>query len=432
MSLIQRQREPAAQQTARRGPDAVTVLTAFLFFLFLIPASEVLPALGSAGHPATILAIAAMAWWVWHHFHRTSAMSSGGGSVRVTAIGFLAVILLVYVHAMVRPLPPEEVSPADSGLLRIVGAVGIVLVSIDGLTSVGQIWTLARRFVFAAGLVAGLGVLQYATGQLWVDHISIPGLAPFQALGLDSRGGLIRPSATATTPIEFAVVLAVALPIAIAVARHATRHRLLHQGIVVLIGVGLLLSISRTAIVGCIVAFLVLLPAWSARTRAAALAIGSVVLVGVYLMIPGLASTFVGLFASASNDPSVQSRTGSYGVAGKFIAESPWLGRGYGTFLPRYWILDNLYLQITIEAGVIGLLALLALSFAAIASGRSASRDRRLSPADRELARALMAAMAAATVSLAFFDAFSFPESAGSFFLVAGLCGAMHRARRST
>ena len=46
---------------------------------------------------------------------------------------------------------------------------------------------------------------------------------------------------------------------------------------------------------------------------------------------------------------------------------------------------------------------------------------------DKDLAQALLASVAAGACSLAFFDTFAFPQSAGCLFLLIGLVGASRR-----
>ena len=49
----------------------------------------------------------------------------------------------------------------------------------------------------------------------------------------------------------------------------------------------------------------------------------------------------------------------SYAIAGEFIGRAPIFGRGFSTFLPSYRILDNQYLGLLIETGIVGLVAFL-------------------------------------------------------------------------
>ena len=118
------------------------------------------------------------------------------------------------------------------------------------------------------------------------------------------------------------------------------------------------------------------------------------ILAAVYLSVPGVLGTITSLFTGASEDPSIASRTGSYDIAYSFFLNNPILGRGFGTFLPKYWILDNGYLGLLIEGGIAGLLGLLVLIASAAYSARKA---RRLSvdEFDRELAQAVLASVCA-------------------------------------
>ena len=95
------------------------------------------------------------------------------------------------------------------------------------------------------------------------------------------------------------------------------------------------------------------------------------------------------------------------------------LGRGFGTFLPKYWILDNGYLGLLIEGGILAIAGLLTLIVVAAIAARRARRAA-VDDFDRALAQALVAAIAAGACGLAFFDTFGFPQTAGCFFLFIG------------
>ncbi len=413
----------------RRGMDAVSVLTLYLVLLLAVPAPLVFAPLGGAGSPSAMLAVVCLLWWCVDRLQRPRALT-GFAPVRVAGIGFLVAVLLAYAHAMGTVIPFLEVSPADSALLRALGLVGILLLAHDGVTSRARLETMVSRIVVAGGLVALLGVIQFVTKKPWVDQISIPGLTQDTEIwGVVSRSGLARPSATATSPIEFGVVLTTTLPLAVTFALYAKTRRWVYWGATFAIALAVLLALSRTALIGAVVGLVVVGTGWSNRVRVRALAVAAALLVGVYVMIPGLLGTLTSLFTGFSGDPSIRSRTGSYDVAFAFVGRSPWLGRGFGTFLPTYWILDNQYLLLLVECGVVGLLALLLLVATSTAvSWSSIPAGRRGMP--RELPRALAASVLAGALSFMFFDAFSFPQSAGLFFLVMGLCGAQWRLAR--
>lgn len=414
-----------------RGADAVTVLSAYIALLLAVPSPMVVAPLGTAGSPATLLAVATFMWWAWFHLQRDRPLDLGFQPLRAAVLAWMTIMLVAYAYAMARPIPADEILPADSGMLRLIGFAGVALVALDGIPTMARNRMLVERLVLAVGLVAVLGLVQFATKQLWVDRISIPGLSAGTAgWSLGQRSGLTRPSGTSTSPIEYAVVLTMVLPLAIVVARRAGRRRWLYFGLLGAIGFAVFLSLSRSAIVCGSVALIVLVSAWKPRARLQALGAVLAMFVGVYLLVPGVLGTLGRLFTGASDDVSIQSRTGSYEVAADFIAASPWLGRGFGTFLPKYWILDNGYLGLLIEGGVLGFAGLLVLITTAI---RLAARARRLIPEgfDQDIAQALLAALAAGASGLAFFDTFGFPQTAGCFFLLVGLAGSTWRLASS-
>jgi hypothetical protein len=137
-----------------------------------------------------------------------------------------------------------------------------------------------------------------------------------------------------------------------------------------------------------------------------------------------MTGTLIGLFDS--NDPSLKSRTDSYDIVATFWQMNPVFGRGLGTFLPEFRILDNQYLVSLLDVGTVGLAAFLAVLGTAIIVAL-AGRKRYTDPVFVHLGPALAASIAAGTSLTGFFDVFSFPQAAGSLFLLTGLCGAYWR-----
>ena len=412
---------------APSGADATTILTVYLVLLWFVPSAMVVAELGSAGSPSTLLGIAAFFWWVWYHVRRAEATDSGVQPVRAAMLGWLLVMLVVYAHAMAGPIVGDEISVADNGILRLIGMAGILLLANDGITSYERHRVLLMRLGLAAGAVAVLGLVQYVTHTLWIDRLSIPGLTAGAAgWELGVRSGFARPSGTSASPIEYGVVLAMALPILIGLVTGGSRHRWLFRVLLAATIVSIYLSVSRSAYVCALVGLMVMALSWNLRQRLAALGFMAVASAVMYVSVPGLLGTILGLFSNADEDPSVASRTGSYSVAAAFISDSPLLGRGFGTFLTKYWILDNGYLGLLIEGGILGLAGLLAVLGAGILAA-SQARRQSTDPDDRQMARALMASIVAGAFGLAFFDTFAFPQTTGCVFLVIGLAGAMRR-----
>jgi O-antigen ligase len=408
--------------------DATSVLSLFVLLLLCLPARFVFGPLGAAGAPAVLVGQVALVWWITHRVARAVGRRALRQPVRVALLLFLAAVMISYVAAMMRPIDAEEVRAADRGLLMVMSWLGVCLLTMDGVTSRQRLDTLARRVAVAAGAVGLLAICQYVTRQSLVDRISIPGLtANSDAAVLALRDGVLRPAGTAVHPIELGVVLTMALPLAVYYAMRGLDRPLWRRSLpLFLIACATPLSVSRSAVLCSAASALILIPALPRRMRSRAylLLLGFGAL--VYVAVPGMITTMLNLFLGAANDSSALSRTNSYSIAFDFIGRAPVVGRGFGTFLPKYRILDNQYLGTLIEMGVIGLVATLALFVTGIVVARGV---RRLTDDGDAafLGQALAASMAAGALSFAFFDAFAFPMVPGLMFLFLGAAAALRR-----
>jgi O-antigen ligase len=147
------------------------------------------------------------------------------------------------------------------------------------------------------------------------------------------------------------------------------------------------------------------------------------------VVTPNLLNSIIGMFTGAAEDPSITSRTDSFSLAFEFVANHPWFGRGLGTFLPKYRIFDNQYLLLLVTAGIVGTVAFLGLGITGVVTMfrlRTQLRD----DASRDLAISLAAAVCAGFSCLFMFDAFAFPMTMGTLFLLLGLAGAFRRIER--
>ncbi|WP_420178117.1 O-antigen ligase family protein [Paenarthrobacter sp. TA1.8] len=346
---------------------------------------------------------------------------------------FLAAALTSYSLAMLHGVPDSEASPADSGLIRLASWAGIFLLINDGLASRQTLIKVLRSFVVLGTATAVLGLMQFATGSSLVDWISIPGFSAASELtGVQSRGGFIRAAGMASHPLEYGVVLAASLPIAIALAvTDRARGWLLRWLPVAAISSAAVLSVSRSALMAFGVALLALVPSWPKKVRRGALLLGLVLAAGMYLLTPGMLGTLRGLFTVGTADPSISSRTSAYTTAFGMLANNPVVGRGFGTFLPDYVIVDNQFLGILVELGFVGLAAFVALILCAIVCSW---RARKLASDDqmRQVSQAVLASITAIAVTFAFFDGLSFAMAASLFFFMLGIAGALWRLARQT
>ncbi|UOD79538.1 O-antigen ligase family protein [Paenarthrobacter ureafaciens] len=408
--------------------DATAFLTIYILLTCALPSNLVISSLGSIGRPSNLFALAGFGWWVLHQFTRVTPTTTRRHPLRVALTVFLLVALASYAFAMLRGLPDTEASPADAGLLRLAGWAGVLLVAVDGLRTRENVRSVIRCVAVVGGLTAALGLLQSATGSSLIDWIRIPGLSLSSELAnIDSRGGFIRAAGMAVHPLEYGVVLSTSLPLAITLALTGSgKRRNLWWIPVGLIAVAAMLSVSRAALICMTAAFIVLLFVWPKAIRRSAIMLVALLVAIIYVASPGMLGTLFGLFTVGTNDPSISSRTNGYSTAFGMISQHLFMGRGFGTFLPAYVIVDNQYLGLLVELGIAGLAAFLGL----IAAGAyCAWRARRMAGDDslRQTSQAMLASIVAAGIANGFFDALSFPMAAGLMFVLLGTAGALYR-----
>jgi polysaccharide biosynthesis protein PslJ len=417
---------------ARSRVDAVTLLSWYVFLIMIVPAWLVFSPVGSAGQPSTVFALIVFVWYLVTWLHPATSAEATRQPVRLGIIVFGCAVIAAYVSANRTAMSPSASDGAGTGLIFLAGWVGVLLLAADGIESVDRLKTLLRRVVLCATAMAALAIPQYFTGLNAVNYLTIPGLVTrLDSADVSLRNDLNRVAATTLGPLEFAAVLAIALPFAIHQARYAPPGRRLWRWLqVALIGTALPMTISKTAVVAIAALAVVLLPTWPKRDRRIGYAVAGAAAALMWVALPSLFHTFRALIFGGAYSSSTTSRTNAFSSAAPFIAQHPWLGQGFGTFLPQvYFYTDDQYLNSLIEIGFIGLLALVIL----LASGwMSAIRARRAfaDPETRDLAQCLAAAIAVSIVSFATFDALAFPVAAGLTFLMIGCSGAMLRLAR--
>lgn len=415
-----------ASKPARSGiaqaPDATTVLSIYLFLLLVIPSDRGIAALGAAGSVSSLFALLMLLWWVWHHIRRLRPNEFRRlQPVRIMMLVFIGCVLTSYVIGALHTLPFVDGNSANMNLINVASFAGVLLVTNDGIADRERFLVLLRRIAFLGGCYATLGLFQFFTGLNIVDSISIPGLSSGGTGGVDTRGGFVRPEATARHALEYAAVLSMVLPIALTLAIRETKRSVISRWFpVAAIFLAAFLSVTRSALLGVVAVLVILFPTWEKSVRKLAIWAGLAGAIVLYLLVPGLSGTIIGMFSGS--DPSVDSRTDSFSVVGAYVEASPFFGRGLGTLSPEYRIFDNQYIGLLIEIGIVGLLAFLGLIGVAMLT--TFTRRRKPDPLIGALGPALCGAVLAGALLCAFFDAFHFPQSVGMLFLTLGLCGA--------
>jgi O-antigen ligase len=413
------------QRTTRT--DSVGWLTVYIVLLLFVPSRLYVGPLGSAGALSMLFGLGSLVLWMLLLIGAARRAVVEPQPIRIALGVLLFSVGVSYVLAMGRPMSPDEVSPGDVALLALASWSGTLLLTHDGIDSRDRLDILIWRFAACGGAIAALGIVQILTRQTWVDQLVIPGLATSEPYGLLSRGGFPRPAGTAIHPIEYGVILAMLLPLTLHVGFYQSYRGKIVRWLPAAAVAGIIpLTSSRSAYLGAVIALVVCLIGWSRQRRLLVLGTGLAGLLAMMVVTPNLLNSIIGMFTGAAEDPSITSRTDSFSLAFDFIANNPLFGRGLGTFLPKYRIFDNQYLLLLVTIGIVGTLAFLALgitAFTTMITLRTTLRDE----ASRDLAMAIAAAVAAGFSCLFMFDAFAFPMTMGTLFLILGLGGALRR-----
>ena len=410
----------------------VRLIQLYAVLLVLIPPTEIIGPLGGAGTPATVLGLVMLLQWA------VAVVTPGEGLAR-TVVPVRVVLGLLVATFMVRYavmhlgyVPFEAVTGSDMLLFRILSWAGVALLAAEGLQDRAEIKRVLRTLVAVVAAMAVIGFLQFRAGIDLSTYLrGIPGLHENTDLvTIQARGAFRRPSGTATHPIEFGCVIAMVLPLALHLARFDSVRSRAHRWLpVALISIGIPVAVSRSAILGAVVAGVVIFLGLEPRLRPKALMSVAVFLTLIYATTPGLLGTLRGFFLSTGSD----SRKDDYGPAFALIRKSVWFGHGPGSFINNSDlgnVLDNQYLGTLIEVGLIGLVVLLVYLLAAAFLGRGA-RHRSSDPATRDLGQALAAASISGAVTSYTFDSLSFRMFAGIIPLCLGIAGALWAMTRA-
>lgn len=413
---------------------AVTVLQAFAVLAMVIPSDAVIRPIGAVGFPAGLVGMFAFVLWGFatltglhdalHHRHPIRT---------VLCLVWLAT-LISYVLIDRGAMTTAQLQSADRFLMQLAVITGVALIAAEGLHSLADVRRVLRALTWGGAFCGVVAALQFWLSlDLTPTLRSLPGFTVnAHDPALDVRSGLNRVAGTAIHPIELGVVAAILLPLAIYLLIYDTERKPWERWLpLILIAVAVPVSVSRSAVLGIVLAmglFVVLMPVGQ---RLVTLAAAPIALAGVFVTAHGLIGTLASYFGMGVNDASIAHRVNNWPYVESLVRQAPWFGHGGGTFIPTtaastLHVLDDQYLHTAIELGLVGVTVL---GVFLIAPMMLALAARRRSD-DAEL-RLLCAALAggglAACVSSAAFDSLSFPMFWCVYALVIGLIGACCR-----
>ncbi|MEU4563804.1 O-antigen ligase family protein [Actinoplanes sp. NPDC023936] len=412
--------------------DVATTVCVMIGFLYLIPGTLIVPNMSFAGRPALLICFALFVWWVLTRLNHRLAMS-GPQPMRWASFVYLFGTTASYLAGMLRGLPGLEANAQNFAMLQILQFIGITLVVADGIANWDRLKAVLRFFLWCAGYMAAIGIIQSTAQINLAEYLIPPGLeVKGSIIGFSERGSdFFRVASTAAHYIEFSAIMAIAVPFGIHFTRFAERkwHRYAAGFCTVLCAAALPMSISRTGVVALGAVLLVMLVPWGWRMRYNMLLLTVGMMGALAAVRPGLLGTVTYMFTGAEEDPSISGRTDDYELVGHWFAQRPWLGRGPNTLVPELYqglVLDNQWLYTVVTQGIVGVAVFAGMHLTAIVLAGIAWR-RSDRPEDRHLCAALIAAQVVSMLVAATVDSLWFTSFAITVFLFMGACGTVWR-----
>ena len=340
---------------------------------------------------------------------------------------FVVVTLVGYTVTMLQPNEVAAVSAADRRLVATICALAAALLALDGLRSRAALERVLRVLVVCGGIMAAIGILQYAAGWDLARQLRLPGFGATGSVGfIFDRGGRTRVAGTMRHPIELGIMCAVLFPLALHLAVHDARRRdrRIAGTVAALLALALPMALSRAAVLAVAAGLAVLLWCLPRTRRRRLLGAGAIGLVLFVVVVPNLATTVRDLFTTDLAEGSNAARAAAADAALERFHEAPVLGRGLGA--TQDVIVDSQYLLTLAEIGIVGTIALVALWLGVVRSAR-ATRRATDDASDRDLGAAFLAMITAIGVASAGFATLGTGATIGLVLLVAGLAGAHHR-----
>lgn len=273
------------------------------------------------------------------------------------------------------------------------------------------------RLVAGVSVVAGaVAIVEHLTGSGYshflFEHIPQQVTDP-GALPLVRRGSGIRAQVAAQFALEFGWVAALLLPLVVGVALIARRRWIILAPFTVFAGV--VWSYSRSAVVGIMVAGVVMLIASRGQRRIViTVVLTAAVAFGIALAVPAVRRPFHAAGANDSNRIRIERIQSELEPA----AHRPLVGVGLGGLVVHGLPATDVgYILSYADTGGIGIVALLAMVLAAIAFG---VRAVRAPPADsRTIAVGVLAGLVIVPLAIGSFDFPANVESMRTFLLLA-------------
>lgn len=425
----------ADQQSWPRTTRALPWLAALaVFTVLLVPIdSMTLPvSLPFDARPDRLLLVAIFGVWALAAAVRAPAGPGGTGyrfgAVEVLLLLFAAVAVLSVARSLNQLEILDEASVAVGKLVLLASYLGFYLLIVCTVRT-GEVQAFVR-LVVAFGAIAALGtILEFATGRnlffSLTSTFSPPGTRVTPS-DLIAPGG--RPDVTGPARHGLAVstMLAMILPLALVGAAFAREKadRILYGAAALLLFAGCVTTFRRTGIVLPFIASSAVVLG-GGRRMLPVVGVSVVLLAAMPVIAPGTVSQITAQFSTSTNTSaadSIQGRKADYPAVIPDIRATALLGRGFGSYeARRYRFLDNQYVGLLIETGIVGTILYVVLILAGAARGLRLAL-RRAGPA-HWIGLAVFGSCLAYLAANAFFDTIAFPQAPYAFLLLVALAG---------
>jgi O-antigen ligase len=199
------------------------------------------------------------------------------------------------------------------------------------------------------------------------------------------------------------------------------RKRLLYGACFGILMVGALSTLRRTAVIAPL-ALLVVFMIYRPKDLMRLVPLGLPAYVMLQVLAPGAGGNLKGQLTgtNSSSTASTEGRSSDYIAIHFDVLHAPLLGRGYGSYQPfNYRVLDNQYLLLLIEIGIVGVLCFMVVMAATWIRGHQLQRVK--DPAKAWFGVAAIATTAVFATVSALFDTLAFPQAMYTFMLISAL-----------
>ncbi|MHB8437622.1 MAG: O-antigen ligase family protein [Acidimicrobiales bacterium] len=313
---------------------------------------------------------------------RRGEPASGAYRIIPLHLAFLAFLIIAFIDGVA--LSPGSVHNDTIDWLTLVDVAALFVVTLAVLRTLG-VWRVLRPIAVVVSLACFIGYMERIVGRGWAEFLSEHVPSAFQStfiFGLKTRAGAVRSQAASEFALEFGWVLTMIIPLlAVAVTVWMARNRAWgwRRLLLVLIPIGavvaLVLTSSRSAEVGVVIAMVLTVVLAGAPRHLTRAVIIALVGAGIFaLLAPGVVGS---PFTAAAHTASITSRFQRLPDLFALVVRHPFDGLGYTGYNSTLIGVDDAYALTYAQIGMLGLLAYLSLLVSILATAAMALRAPR-------------------------------------------------------